>query len=535
MRLNYLKSNSFIILIAILLLFLRGYEKFIYAQLWAEDGVVFYEQSKLYGINSLFLSYEGYLHLIPRLISLVSNYFPITYLPYIYNISTIFIMITVLLVYSHKRLEVKFKSIIILGICCIPHSGEVFGTITNIQWYTSLIPLGLLMYEQNEREKSYINYLLCSLCCFTGPFCFFYAPLFFIKYSIHKSKELKNLFLIVLFCSMAQIIYYINHYIPKQEDFYFSSEVIQVILDRLIGNIFLNYNIGVNPLIINSILMFVILVYFVLMSFEDKKFYKRLLLIFLSMFLLSVFFKIKNLLVLTGNNGDRYFYLYSIVLLIVITINMESHKKILRVLSYFLIALLFINIPNRFFGEAYTSRNWLRDIYNYKNDEIKSIAINPKGWSVNIYPSDFKGFKERKFLTELSWDKNNEIFLNSDDLKMNLNKLNLKYKIMFNGFSSYNGSDNHKGKIISEPINNTSGYLMLYYQFGPSVKGQEIGLDTNNDLVADIFIDNKSHHLNYWIYNLEKIKNPFRIIMQDKSETWGEWVSLYSPIILYNK
>src|SRR5688572_28586834 len=55
-------------------------------QFWAEDGTLWYPQAYEEGAASLWKPYNGYFHLVPRLVALVSQAFPLEYAPLAFNL-----------------------------------------------------------------------------------------------------------------------------------------------------------------------------------------------------------------------------------------------------------------------------------------------------------------------------------------------------------------------------------------------------------------------------------------------------------------
>jgi hypothetical protein len=59
--------------------------------IWAEDGTHFLPDAMTHGLGSLLIPFEGYVHVIPRIVALFLSPFPLATLPRMYTLAAIFI------------------------------------------------------------------------------------------------------------------------------------------------------------------------------------------------------------------------------------------------------------------------------------------------------------------------------------------------------------------------------------------------------------------------------------------------------------
>ncbi len=175
-------SVWFWVAVAATLYFFRAPDAWLNPQLWAEDGPVFLQQSLLFGWDSLFVPYAGYHLAIPRLTALAALPLPLEAVPAFYTyVSGAFVTLTLSLVLS-PRLPFSYKPLLALAVVLVPHSGEVFATLTNIQWF---LPLGLLvmafMQPPASRAGQWLEAGYIGLAGLTGPFSLFLAPIFVVQ------------------------------------------------------------------------------------------------------------------------------------------------------------------------------------------------------------------------------------------------------------------------------------------------------------------------------------------------------------------
>lgn len=149
-------------------------------QLHAEDGSVFLQQDDQLGAGAIFLPYQGYLHLLPRLIAwLASHTADPAWWPAIYNGTAFLITAAMLARFASPRLDLPGKPWLVLAFALVPHTGEVFFTITNLQWLTAFVLLQqVLMARPVTWAQRIADLAILALVGLTGPFAILFLPLF---------------------------------------------------------------------------------------------------------------------------------------------------------------------------------------------------------------------------------------------------------------------------------------------------------------------------------------------------------------------
>src|SRR4030042_6478823 len=112
---------------------LRKPEAFIKPQFFAEDGAIFFKTC-FTGNPSFFIPFPDTLQLIPRMFAYFASFAPIYYIPLIYNILCIIIILYIANKVMSDRWQIPYKPLLAILIIIVPHSSEVFSFMANLQW-----------------------------------------------------------------------------------------------------------------------------------------------------------------------------------------------------------------------------------------------------------------------------------------------------------------------------------------------------------------------------------------------------------------
>ncbi|MET4598337.1 MULTISPECIES: hypothetical protein [Stenotrophomonas] len=142
-------------------------------QFWAEDATVFFTDQYGQGLPQIFAPYAGYLLAIPRLVAWIAAWLPVAKAPLIYNAAAI-LFSTMAITYTCRRLRGHIPAwIVALSMLAVPTNGEIFGTITNVQWFLqfAMAACCLLPAEAStSRITPWMRAVLIMLIALTGPF-----------------------------------------------------------------------------------------------------------------------------------------------------------------------------------------------------------------------------------------------------------------------------------------------------------------------------------------------------------------------------
>jgi hypothetical protein len=149
-------------------------------QLWAEDGSIFLMQADLHGSSSLVMPYMGYLHTLPRVIAWITpRLFDPAWWPAFYNGVSFLIWLAVLARFFTSRFELPGKPWLALALIAVPHSGEIFFNVTNLQWLTAFVLIQqVLILPPKTTAQRVSDLLILASVTLTGPFGVAFLPLF---------------------------------------------------------------------------------------------------------------------------------------------------------------------------------------------------------------------------------------------------------------------------------------------------------------------------------------------------------------------
>ncbi|MEI7295342.1 hypothetical protein WCQ02_24645 [Paraburkholderia tropica] len=190
-------------LIVLLIAFCRMPDRLIYGFLWGEDGHEWLVHARSDGLRSLAEPYAGYLHFLPRIIALAFVHVAPDYMAprILVWISALGLCCVCGYIYSFARrmLSETFSWAFALTPILVPHDGEVWLNITNLQWVVApafLIVLWDEFCSDKATESSTFGditrIIALALLSLTGPFGIIYAPIFiialFLTRRIKRSK-----------------------------------------------------------------------------------------------------------------------------------------------------------------------------------------------------------------------------------------------------------------------------------------------------------------------------------------------------------
>jgi len=422
---NHLYNNLIKYIVILFILLLRQWEIFGKPYLWAEDGTLFINNVIEYGHKSLFFHGAGYYHFISFLFTNIFYFFcyiinNIVTLPYLMWTSSLLISGAAVFYFTSEEfkwiLEKKRDRFIVclLVILLIPaESSEVFGTITNIQWWLCFyfFLLGLNICYKREMPGT-CNIIILVLSAFSTVG---FLPLFGIftlllldkikRRAILKYDLLK--YTALLIPSLIQIISIffnrnnINSINPdgrvtKIINSYFN------IMGKIIVPDFITFN-NVSMIFIGILLLIIIT------AFSIKK--NKILLLFsltysLGFLLYCLLFTGQTTFVMSGDYfvNSRYIivsYMINAFLLSIIIVKYLFYiktKPVIRVCICVLLSLIVIvTIPFRFFikmpishyGDYTVYYKEFSNLYSKNGGKKIRIPLQNQDWHVTFPVNNF--------------------------------------------------------------------------------------------------------------------------------------------------
>jgi hypothetical protein len=171
---NYLRLLG-LFLLAAFLLFMKSPDAILAPQFWAEDGPIFFVTQLHQALPQLLMPYAGYLHEVPRLVAWVANQFDFANAPLIYNSAAIAIDAACITYVSVRLRQWLPQWAVFFSFLVVPAAGDIFGTITNVQWFMQFVLATACFVPANEGAKAplalrIVGYMALALAGLSGPF-----------------------------------------------------------------------------------------------------------------------------------------------------------------------------------------------------------------------------------------------------------------------------------------------------------------------------------------------------------------------------
>lgn len=174
-------------------------------QFWAEDGIIFFEQSHTLHWKALFEPYAGYLHLVPRLIAAAAAAFHPLYAPAIFVASAFLLTLYVASQTQSRRCPLPRHPGFALAVVLVPDTSEVLLFLVNVQWVLAAGLLLLLISADAQRPReAFHDSIAAVLLGLTGPFSVLLAPLFLWRAWRRRTRASRFLAALVIGCALVQ-------------------------------------------------------------------------------------------------------------------------------------------------------------------------------------------------------------------------------------------------------------------------------------------------------------------------------------------
>ena len=175
-------------------------------QLWAEDGSIFLTQDEQFGLRAWWEPYNGYLHLLPRLIAwLASHTADPAWWPAIYNGLAFIITVALFARMASRRVELPAKQWLMLTFVLVVGTGEVLINVTNLQWVTAFfLVLQLFTAPARNLVQRLGDLAIVGVVGLNGPFAILFLPLFAWRAWRDRNQDTIWSLATVGFCAVVQ-------------------------------------------------------------------------------------------------------------------------------------------------------------------------------------------------------------------------------------------------------------------------------------------------------------------------------------------
>jgi hypothetical protein len=181
-------------LVAFAIIFLRRPDALLHAQFYGEDGAIWFAEAYNWGPwKALFWTYNGYIHMFPRLIAAGALVVPFRHAPLIENLAAIALQAVPVNIMLSRRSTTwgpfRFRASLAGLYLVLPNIGVMAGTITESQWVLALCAFLLLVAvpPRSTQERAF-DLSIFVLCILTGPFCIVLLPIVVLSFLRNRTK-----------------------------------------------------------------------------------------------------------------------------------------------------------------------------------------------------------------------------------------------------------------------------------------------------------------------------------------------------------
>lgn len=353
-------------------------------QFWAEDGTIFFAQAFNFGMHSFFFTYAGYFHEIERVVAYFTvKFIPYKFAPLTFLYSAVLCMFLTVSRCLSSRINIPFKSFLVLLIFLIPTYGEVYNGLLAVNWILAPILIFYIFYQKPSSGKVMIfDLILIFLVSLTGPFSLMVVPLYIWRWLDQRDRySLLLLYAVMIpaFCQLGAL--WMTHNVQFGDS---NSGFWGNIGGRFFEDIFYYhiYHHSLNPIFSTFMALFLpFIVTFILIDNSEYKYFKYVLLYFwlANMLSLQVRAGIESLIAHVAP-GDRYDFIPILMLAWLIVLGLNSNGLIKKWVCLLLLVLMIFNglVGGHYRDQAkyFVDLNWASWAIKIGKGPVE-IPINP--------------------------------------------------------------------------------------------------------------------------------------------------------------
>ena len=318
------KTISILSMLFFILLFLRRGAQLLNPHIWNEDGPFNLTSFILQGWHNLYEPTQGYLVLIPKLITNISMSVSFIYYPEISTYLTWLFTIVLALLVVYAPTALKYPILVSLFMFLIPTNAEVFGLPLYTLWFSAILLFLVALWQSGE--KQIMKNTLLILGGLSSPTIVIIVPIQIFRLMTLPNKK-EDFFTLILTIILSAI----------QLNFIFSRSIIGdplhldfVFLQNVIHKFFAYYYLGAFEL--DKIMLWIGGVYIVILMItyflQNKKDVYFLILVYLFFATIALSVSRFNPISITPmfGGGARYFFLPYILLSWILIYMMAKNK-----------------------------------------------------------------------------------------------------------------------------------------------------------------------------------------------------------------
>jgi len=337
-----LKNISILSLIFFILLFLRRGAQLLNPHIWNEDGPFNMVSFILSGWHNLYEPTQGYLILIPKLITNISMSISFIYYPEISTYLTWLFTIVLALMVAYSPTMLKSPALAAISIFLIPTNAEVFGLPLYTLWFSAILLFLVALWRPSEKQVMKNTLLVFG--GFSSPTIVIIIPVQIFRMIMlpNKKEELFTLLLSIVI-STIQLSFIFSRSVvgsPLHLDFTFFESIIH----KFFAYYYLDaFHPSAMILWIGGIYLIMLIIIYILQNRKDIFFQILVYLLFASIALSVYRFSPLQINPIFGGGARYYFLPYillSWVLIYILVKNKWYEIAILPILALSIITAL---------------------------------------------------------------------------------------------------------------------------------------------------------------------------------------------------
>lgn len=524
----------------LVLLFCRAWPRLIYPEIWDEDGTQNLYELINHGIPSLFKPVNGYLIIVPKLITFASAIISISYYPEISTILAWGVTIAVFWVIATAPSQLGGGIIIAAACLLVPTNPEVFGLPLYTFWWVSLL-LFVLVFWKEQSNNLALRIIIIFLASLSSPVCIVVLPLLWMRVFLFKNKKIECIIAILasicvvvqilaMYCSPKTVVNGLNNI--SVLDFF--QIIPKFFGGYAIGNLFseLQWPIGILVLILFSISIF---------RNRYNKVIWGLLYLWVCCVIMSMI-RVPIKIIHQAHAGPRYFfYPFMLQSWLLIQFGINGKNKWLQKAAILLLVIATVNtIP--VIDRKHDALNWRGHLISCTYFDKYFIPVHFNGvanqaWKFGIFQAQCaKCLNEDYFYKQdvneatfsyriVENEQNNSVFATSKNVIKN-DWIGADAHSITSGKMSLHGMHIHGSYIHSD---SDTGELILrlnrgdqiWYRSGPNNKNQKIEILSKEQKYYTTSAPSRKWTL--LEFSNKSLPQQFDVKFSDDGVGWGEW------------
>ena len=410
------------LVIIVLITVVRGADRLFTPQFWAEDGAVFFQEAYHYPFfNSVLRGYNGYYHLIPRVIAEFATLFRLELAPTVFVLASFACVVFTCAFFLSDAFSwfipnVVYRATYCILLAAIPANDEIFLRFVNMQWYLSIICFLLLLMQIPEGLLGRIYYIIgWFILAFTVPYSIIFTPWLVLRAVLERLNRRTLLCagaatLITTFVVIYQRLAGTYVHSPAAEGSvslsFINLFVMRVLVTTIAGYVFIQARMTGSKftyVYLWYIPYFILNIVFIVKCIQKKAYAKIITWLYIIYsttvpILLTLFGRTE---IINGSQninillyGQRYFILpiaalYLLIVWWVATLELPRWTYVIKLAV--LVSVIAALVPD-FYPPTSSDRQWRAQAQRIERGEIEDqvdpliIPINPLGWSMTIFP-----------------------------------------------------------------------------------------------------------------------------------------------------